>query len=181
MDTFVPRLHLRSPCAADRPAVLAYREEFLQAGSSMAGTGSLNEHSDFDAWLAKLRQYGCASTAPPDIVPATALLALDENERLIGMVNIRHYLNDSLMSFGGHIGYSVRPGERRKGYAKEILHLALLKARALGIERVLVCCDKSNTASAKTILANGGVLENEAFDASCGIVVQRYWIETRAV
>lgn len=179
MDMSAPRLHLREPCEADRETVMAYREEFLRAGSSMDGTSSLNEHEDFDSWLAKLRAYKSAASVPPGIVPADTLLALDENERLVGMVSIRHCLNDYLLSFGGHIGYSVRPSERRRGFAKEMLRLALLRARALGIERVMVSCDKNNPASAKTILANGGVLENEVFDASDGTVTQRYWIENK--
>jgi len=170
-------LHLREPNENDRDAVMAYREEFLQIHSLMAGTSFLEDFSDFDAWLDKLRQYRRAETVPEGKVPATALLALDETERLIGMVNIRHSLNDYLLHFGGHIGYSVRPCERRKDFAKEILHLALAKANRLGLARVLVCCDQENIGSQKTILANGGILENEVLNVSDGTITQRYWIE----
>ncbi|HBP25488.1 MAG TPA: GNAT family N-acetyltransferase [Acholeplasmatales bacterium] len=90
------------------------------------------------------------------------------------MIDIRHRLNDYLFRLGGNIGYSVRKSERRKGYAKAMLGLALEKCRKLGLERVLVTCYKDNLASAKTILANGGVLENEIVE-STGIT-QRYWI-----
>ncbi len=93
------------------------------------------------------------------------------------MLNLRHYLNDYLEQFGGHIGYSVRKSERQKGYATEMLSLALGEAKKLGLSRVLVTCDRENTGSAKTILNNGGVLENEVFDPNDGTVTQRYWIE----
>lgn len=156
---------------------MAYRDEFLHAHSSMDGTSFLEDCPDFDVWLAKLWQYRSAETVPEGIVPATALLAFNDAGRLVGMVNLRHTLNDSLLHFGGHIGYSVRPEERKKGYATEILRLALLEAKALGLARVLVCCDRLNLASAKIIRANGGVLENEVFDPSDNTITQRYWIE----
>lgn len=172
-------LRLREPTEADREQVMAYREEFLRAGSSMDGTGSLQEYADFDEWLAKLRLYKSAGTVPAGRVPGTQLLAFDENDELVGMVNIRHELNDFLLNYSGHIGYSVRPAERRKGYAAEILRQALGVARTLGIERVLVTCDSDNIASAKTIRANGGVLENETFYRPEGIYLQRYWIDNK--
>lgn len=96
------------------------------------------------------------------------------DQRVIGMIEIRHLLNDYLLKFGGHIGYSVRKTERRKGYAKEMLSLALEKCRHINIEKVLVTCDKENIASAKTIIGNGGVLENEYLNGQ--EITQRYWI-----
>jgi predicted acetyltransferase len=92
------------------------------------------------------------------------------------MIDIRHYLNDYLLRIGGNIGYSVRASERRKGYAKEMLRLALLKCRKLDLEKVLITCFKHNIASAKTIIANGGILENEITDEDG--ITQRYWIFT---
>ena len=93
----------------------------------------------------------------------------------MGAVNIRHYLNDKLLETGGHIGDGIRPGERRKGYATAMIGLALEECRKLGIDRVLICCDKDNIGSAKSIQRNGGVLENEVEED--GNIVQRYWIE----
>ena len=110
---------------------------------------------------------------------ATEYLALDEHEHLVGMTNLRHRLNDYLLTYGGHIGYSVRPSERQNGYATQMLRLTLEKAKERDIEKVRICCDHYNVASAKTIRANGGVLEDEQFDSSDGTLTQRYWIQNK--
>ena len=184
-DFFVTRktppqkLHLRQPEASDREQVMAYREEFLTVDSRMDGTCALNEYDDFDAWLANVRAYSAPETTPAGKVPATQYLALDENEHLVGMVNLRHCLNDYLLEFGGHIGYSVRPADRKNGYAIQMLRLALDEAKALGLDRVRIACDRYNIASAKTIQANGGVLDGERYDPQDGTLTQRYWIENK--
>lgn len=101
---------------------------------------------------------------------------LDEDrDRLLGAVNIRHYLNDALLKEGGHIGDGIRPGERRKGYATEMIRLALIECKKLGIDKVLMTCSKDNIGSARSIVKNGGVLESE-FVNSDGDIEQRYWI-----
>ena len=182
-DFFVTRktppqkLHLRQPEASDREQVMAYREEFLTVDSRMDGTCALDQYDDFDAWLANVRAYSAPETTPAGKVPATQYLALDENEHLVGMVNLRHCLNDYLLEFGGHIGYSVRPADRKNGYAIQMLKLALDEAKALGLDRVRIACDRYNIASAKTIQANGGVLDGERYDPQDGTLTQRYWIE----
>lgn len=182
-DFFVTRtspsqkIHLRQPEAFDREQVMAYRKEFLAIDSRMDGTCALNEYDDFDAWLANVRRYSSPETTPAGKVPATQYLALDENEHLVGMVNLRHCLNDYLLEFGGHIGYSVRPADRKNGYAIQMLKLALDEAKALGIDRVRIACDRYNIASAKTIQANGGVLDGERYDPQDSTLTQRYWIK----
>ncbi len=131
-----------------------------------------NDYRDFDAYLADLDHESAASGWLPDSV----FFLLDEDrDRLIGAVNIRHYLNDDLLFTGGHIGDGVRPTERRKGYATEMVRLALTECKKLGIDKVLMTCDKDNVASAKTIVRNGGVLENEVVNEE-GKTEQRYWI-----
>lgn len=173
------KIHLREPDEGDREQVMTYREEFLAIGSRMDGTSALDKYADFDAWLAQLRKLKDPATTPAGLVPATEYLALDEHEHLVGMTNLRHRLNDYLLTYGGHIGYSVRPSERQNGYATQMLRLTLEKAKERDIEKVRICCDHYNVASAKTIRANGGVLEDEQFDSSDGTLTQRYWIQNK--
>ncbi len=112
----------------------------------------------------------------PELAPDSTWFCLDTGwNRFVGAVNIRHRLNERLLLHGGHIGDGVRPSERGKGIATQMIALALEKCGALGIRRVLMVCDKDNPASARTIVKNGGVLENEVTDAE-GRVEQRYWI-----
>mgnify|MGYP002627330042 CR=1 FL=1 len=131
-----------------------------------------NDYHDFSRYLEQLE----VKTATADRVPDSVFFLLDEEKnRLLGAVNIRHELNAYLLQEGGHIGAGIRPAERRKGYATEIIRLALIECKKLGIDRALVTCDKDNIGSAKSIINNGGVLENE-FVSSDGEIVQRYWI-----
>lgn len=102
------------------------------------------------------------------------LLDTDQN-KFLGAVNIRHSLNEKLLKSGGHIGDGIRPSQRNKGYGTKIIALALEKCKALGIEKVLMTCDKTNVASARTIIKNGGKLENEVLCDE--VIVQRYWID----
>ena len=109
-------------------------------------------------------------------VPDTTLFCLDKDRNIfVGAVNIRYVLNDALLRIGGHIGGGIRPSERRKGYSTAMLALALDECKKLGIYRVLVTCNKNNIGSAKSIIRNGGVLENEIEEE--GHIEQRYWVQ----
>lgn len=110
------------------------------------------------------------------LVSDSTFFCLDEERNIIvGAVNIRHHLNEALLLNGGHIGDGVRPSERRKGIATKMIAMALDECKKLGLERVLMVCDKENVGSAKSIQKNGGILENEI--VVNGVVEQRYWIE----
>lgn len=110
------------------------------------------------------------------LVPDSTFFCLDEERNIfVGAVNIRHDLNEYLLRSGGHIGDGVRPSERRKGVATAMIALALEECRRLGINRVLMVCEKDNVGSARSIQKNGGVLENEILDD--GVWEQRYWID----
>ena len=112
------------------------------------------------------------------LVPDSTFFCLDvERDIMVGAVNIRHYLNDNLLHFGGHIGDGVRPSERRKGIATRMIALALEECRTLGIYMVLMVCNKDNIGSGKSIINNGGILENEI--EADGSIVQRYWIDLK--
>ncbi|MDF2698867.1 MAG: acetyltransferase, family [Haloplasmataceae bacterium] len=102
---------------------------------------------------------------------------LVNHERVIGAVNIRHRLNDYLLKFDGHIGFGIRPSERCKGYATIMLALALEKTKTMGMDKILITCNKGNIASEKTIIKNGGVFESEETEIN-GNIVRRFWIKT---
>lgn len=132
-----------------------------------------NDYHDFDFYLKNLEQNEPKEGYVPD---STFFLYDESRDRLIGAVNIRHYLNESLLKSGGHIGDGIRPSERRKGYATLMIKLALEECKKLGINKVLMTCDKDNIGSAKSIINNGGVLEDEFINDE-GILEQRYWIQ----
>ena len=166
MELIFPTIELKQ-------AALDYRQEHFDHGErAIHGDGGLDEAETYEGWLEQIQ----ADLTRDDgrFVPATTYFAVADG-CIVGALQIRHKLNAHLLENGGHIGYGVRPSQRRKGYATKMLALALEKCRELGIDKALVTCDKSNIASAKTILTNGGVLENE-FTESNGNIVQRYWI-----
>ena len=111
---------------------------------------------------------------PDTHVPVSTFWLIDQQNEILGVVNIKHSLTESLMLDGGHIGYGIRPTKRKRGYATKILQLALKEAKKLNIEKALITCDKDNLASSKTILNNNGIMDKEYIHE--GILKQRYWI-----
>ena len=171
------KIKLVEPSLNYEHQILEYRSEFLSNNDSMDGTSFLSRYSDVKQWLAFIEKNHHEETVIDGLVLATEFLAVRvADNQLVGMVDIRHTLNDYLFQIGGHIGYSVRRSQWNQGYAKEILGEALCYSKSLGLERVLVTCDKSNVASAKVIEFNGGILENEVFDEEEKEYVRRYWI-----
>lgn len=169
------RLKLVLPTMNYKSEIMDYKREFIENGDSMDGTSGLRNSSTFEEWYSAIYDNLKEETVREGLVPATTYLAISVDDgRLIGMIDIRHRLNDFLFNFGGHIGYSVRRAERHRGYATEMLALALKECIKLDIKKVLITCDKDNIASAKTIINNGGVKENEIQEE--GEITERYWI-----
>lgn len=152
--------------------IMAYRAEFLAAGDEMNGCSGLQKCETFEEYEYKLAH------PVPNNVPSTQYIAVRESDNcLVGMIDLRHNINHPLLSlYGGHIGYSVRPNERRKGCATKMLTLCLEKARELGLPRVMVTCDEDNIGSERTILNNGGEYQTTV-TAEDRERVKRYWIE----
>ncbi len=149
----------------DLQQIEVFKSEMTAANSSMDGTGGLQAIDNITEWYQKVKRYSDADSCPEDKSPSTQYLIMDD-EKLVGMLDIRHNLNHPILKlFGGHIGYSIRPSERRKGYAKEGLKLALKEASKLNIEKVMISCLVDNIASRKTILANGGVFDHDVYFA----------------
>ncbi len=155
-----------------------YLTEHLTDKESMLHGAASLEQLGYFGWLEQLKENEDEATVSADSVPSSTFFALHEcDDRLIGMLDVRHRLNDFLSEYGGHIGYGVRPKSRGKGYAKEILLLGLVYCKEMGLSKVMVCCHKENVASSKVIVACGGQLERE-FVYSDGKMVQVYWIDT---
>jgi predicted acetyltransferase len=159
-----------------------YKQSFLNAATEMQACGEgdrkeaqvANEtFGDYLKYLASCRE---GKNLKPGYVPDTVYWLIDEGE-YIGRVSIRHYLTKELEELGGHIGYLIRPTMRKKGYGKEILRLALEKARDMGLSRVLLTCDEDNTASIKIIETHGGKFESKVEDNNGGAAKLRYWID----
>ncbi|MCL2195783.1 MAG: GNAT family N-acetyltransferase [Oscillospiraceae bacterium] len=174
----VNNLYLAQPARRHRRAWHALQDELTQAGD--AKNFGLRGCKRFGQYLRMTRNHARGKALPQGLVSATTYFIMQRgNPKILGTFNIRHELNDSLLNNpGGHIGYAIVPSERRKGYATEALRLGLQICKEMGITRVLVTCNKANTASANVIINNGGVLEDERpRPEDSSKLFQRYWIE----
>ena len=167
------RLKLVKAGAQYQRQICQMLDEWYEAGEKIVPYAIRKmDYHDFSAYCESLEVKDTAT----GLVPDSTFFCLDEDRDIIvGAVNIRHYLNENLLCSGGHIGDGVVPSERRKGIATEMIALALEECRKLGMDRVLMVCDSDNIGSARSIIKNGGVLENEIMTE--GSIVQRYWID----
>ena len=144
-----------------------------------AGFAHLSDYRDnFEKWLERLQNMTREETVAQGHVPANTFFAVRKSDgKVVGIVDVRHRLNDYMLKYAGHIGYTVLPSERRKGYGYQQLILALEFCKSIGLKRVLITCAEGNVASAKTIEKAGGVLENKILNTNSGHYERRYWID----
>ena len=156
--------------------IIKYKEEALFEKAIINSSISLEKFSSVEGWLEELEMKSSENTIPEGLVPSTTYLAVREKDNyIVGMIDIRHYLNDFLKQFGGNIGYDVRKSERNKGYAKQMLKLTLEKCKDLKMKKVLITCDEDNIASEKVILSAGAKFEDiRSLD---GKNKKRFWID----
>ena len=164
-------MELRRPRLADKETVLEMMAEFEQTQSAHDGGFWDAENFVYEEWLESNQNHEMGINLPERWVPDIQLVAFSRDRQAVGFLNLRLRLNDYLLEVGGHIGYSIRPSERGKGYAKEALRQGLQIAKEKNIKRALVTCSTENPASRAVILANGGVYE----DVRNG--TERYWID----
>ncbi|HFK1664898.1 TPA: GNAT family N-acetyltransferase, partial [Bacillus cereus] len=152
---------LLTPTTDLQEEYLDFYNEWKDSGETMIPWIISKNPANFPAMVQELLDAHNGINIPETWVPdSTYWLVTDEN-KIVGAVNIRHSLTKHLFNAGGHIGYGIRPSERRKGYATKLLALSLEKTKELDITKVLVVCDAVNTASEKTILHNGGIRDDD--------------------
>lgn len=152
-----------------------FYQEWKQSGEDMVPWVISKDPSDFQGMVQFLLDHEKGENLPDNWVPGSTFWLVSETKKVIGAVNIRHRLTEKLLQCGGHIGYGIRPSERRNGYATKLLSLALDKTKELGMAKVLVVCDESNLASERTIIKNGGI-EDISYIEEDGNVIKRFWI-----
>ena len=162
---------LRRPSQIDKEDILEMMAEFEREQSAHDGGFWNPDNFVYEEWLEENIQAEAGLNIPENWVPAIQLVSFDEAGQALGFLNLRLRLNDYLLEKGGHIGYSIRPSERGKGYAKESLRQGLQVAKDKNIHRALVTCSIKNPASRAVILANGGQLEDIRHET------ERYWID----
>ncbi|CAH0344257.1 GNAT family N-acetyltransferase [Bacillus sp. CECT 9360] len=170
-------LYLIKPTIEFKREYLSFYQEWKESGEVMVPWVIREDPSNFQTMINQLQDYKKGENLPGNwMLENSTYWLIDHTKKVIGVVNIRHRLTERLLNTGGHVGYGIRPSERLKGYATEILSLSLEKARELGIEKALVVCDQGNIGSEKTIIKNGGIPDKDYIEEN-GNVLKRYWIE----
>ena len=167
-----PPAKLLLPQAACKDSFIAGVREYIAEGLTGWWDPSVLD-ARFDEYLQTLREKETHPLA--GMVPATRFWLVAAGGQYVGELDLRHCLHDELRRFGGHIGYTIVPSQRRRGYGRLICQLGIVEARARGIGDILITCDDDNIGSRKIIEANGGVLQDK-IDAGQGVLTRRYWL-----
>ncbi|MDE6054135.1 MAG: GNAT family N-acetyltransferase [Lachnospiraceae bacterium] len=175
-------IKLLEPTMEYEKDIWQFRQEIIDSNDKdkFAGCGNLEECSSAKEWIDTIDLHKNVETCPKDRVPSCIYIAVRERDnRIVGVIDLRYHINHPILgTWGGHMGYYVRPSEREKGYAKEMVRQNLQHCKALDIKKVLITCDEDNLASEKTILANGGIFEKSIEVDGC--LIKRYWITISA-
>ena len=154
-----------------------YRQEFLTHGGDMDGCLSLRRMNNISEWIKQVEDFSSPDSCPKEYVPQTQFICVRESDnKVVGVSQIRHYFNEFLEKYGGHIGYSVCHSERKKGYATQMLKMILPTCRELGLGKILITCLQENEASRRVIENNGGVFESTVYEPDEAVYLERYWI-----
>jgi len=175
----VYRINLKLVKATELPAtrVMQFRQAFLSAGeSSINGSRGLHHYDTYEEWIWLVKECEKPDNNLIGVQTSTYFAVRESDGEAVGCIELRHTLNDSLAVIGGHIGFSVIPEERRKGYATEMLKRVLTVAKKTGIDKVLLTCDTDNVASCKTTEKCGGKREQEEPFVLDGEQYYKYWI-----
>lgn len=173
------KFYLEYPTPERKQEAIDYIVEHIKAKSNINGSGGLDKgYTDYEGWLQKKELEKNEETCPEGRAPGYTYFLIRENDnKIVGMTNLRYKLTEHLLEYGGHIGYSIRPTERGKGYAKVLLYLVLQKCKELNLEKVLLSANESNPPSWRTIEALGGVFENKVPNKyEEGEILCKYWI-----
>ncbi len=171
-------IYLKFPTLEDKERWIEYIREY-RLDNSKAKPLSCTEDINYEEWLNKIVMEHDGIDLQEGRVPSSVYFLMND-DRIVGNLSIRHNIDNEFLShIGGHIGYGVRPCERRKGYATIMLNLALEKCDELGLENVLVTCKEENIGSAKTIENNCGVLKEIVFDSEENCKFKKYWINVK--
>ena len=166
-------LNFTLPTERNREDILSFYEEIKKSGSECIG---FKNYKNYDLWLTEMQNRHTGKNLPEGYVRENFYLCYDRDV-LVGVFSLKFELTEFLLNYGGHIGYAIRPTERNRGLATQMLKQGLELAKQFGFDRILCICDEDNYASEKVILKNGGVLENELYDKDENVVVKRYWIQ----
>lgn len=168
---------LTEPTEKYAEQIKEYRQEFLDTGCSMNGCGPLRKCEDSLQYISECGKYKSRETVSAGYAAAAQFLYIRKSDdRLVGMIQVRHYLTEYLAKYAGHIGFSVRPSEQRKGYGTSMLRTALGYCPKIGLDKILISCDENNPASEKTILNSGGVYESTVYEEEKDLGIKRFRI-----
>lgn len=168
-------LYLIKPSVDLKKEYLSFYHEWLDSGEEMVPWVIEKDPSNFKQMVQSLLDNEKGVNLAEGWVPDSTYWLVNHDRRIVGAVNIRHQLTERLLNSGGHIGYGIRPSDRRKGYATKLLALSLEKAKELGLNKVLVVCDKTNLGSLKVIVNNVGTPDSDFIEDN-GNTIKRFWI-----